>query len=709
MEKLNNYEKFCINQMHLDRDDEIFAADHHGYYLMSYPTKSTNDGANKRLYFSFEEKKEYYDVKVKKGFYKYKTCTKSKYILFDKNTSKEEKEKILELIYILFYNQKLTIIKTQNLLSGLNVLLKYLKLNSVEWNSIDCFQSDVQYFAYKLCENKTTRRNLSEFFTFLSLKSKNFVKKNHQAKLLRSYSNAVESLPSIVYYQLVEFSKKELEESFSKLEEYRTWIKDKENFLTQKNILKTLINEYTNTSVRNNVYKDILKLSLDSEHLEMLEPFELKLEKLRSMGKVSRDKNNKNKEKILEYLRESDVLPKDMKFYCIWIKTVEKDYPYDTTIKNEYFKLSETIAYRAQLAGIFKINTNEISKMSTVTIHLSYPLFLLTQLESGKNNEVLYDWKVNKLENGMYSIGNRKTMCLSIEGYKNRGNSGTSTTLISYDAPLMKYINLYLKYASEVYDKSKSNHFFQYYNAYSGKASGFVNFCKETILNYKALDSNMYKKFDIRDNSNQRVSGISHQSIRKAFNYQMYLQGKSAFERQLKNEHKNVRTTIEHYETDYNWLEDKRIRLGDALLNVMDNIFNGEIKKKEVETIAKGVISDCKNNLEPNYIGFSKLKKGHLCSDWKKCLTKCSKSIVITKIHGPAIMAWRDYLLELYEELPYTNYTKEGYVYDLAAAEKVLEYFSDEELEFAEEHKSKYYNLVRIQLPISYKIPKKVS
>lgn len=182
----------------------------------------------------------------------------------------------------------------------------------------------------------------------------------------------------------------------------------------------------------------------------------------------------------------------------------------------------------------------------------------------------------------------------------------------------------------------------------------------------------------------------------------MHLQGKSEFERQIKNEHKDSSTGRKYYENDINFLEDKYIKLGDILNNIMENIFTGKVLRKESDSFTIGVISDCSNNLNPNYIGFSKLKKRHICSDWKKCLTKCHSSVVIPNIHGPAIMAWRDYLLELEKELPFQNFAKEGFSYDLTAVEEVLTFFSESEIAYSNKNKNKYYNLVRTEFPISY-------
>lgn len=711
MKQSNIFTIFENNKLHIDVDDNVLSDKHHGFYLMSYLTKSSNKGNNRRIYFSLEEKKEYYKEKVKSGYYKYKNCKEARYNLINKNTHESLKLKILRSVHILFNNQKFTKIKTENLLMGFKILIHYLDKNKIKWNSITCIESNIQYNIYDFCINKSERRSLSELFTLLSLKKDDFVKKDNLANT-NNITKRTESLPSVVCFQLVSYATKELDHLFENLKIYREWQSEKETLLSQKNILKSLINEFNISGQVVTVYKKILKMSLDLEHLRMLEPFEYKLKEYRLMKKADKIQNSQDKDNVLDYLNDAIVLPKNIKLYSIWLKLIEINYPFDTSLSQNYIELKTfNNNYRSNLAKNFKIEVKDLYKMAVVTIHVTYPLFLLIQLESGKNNEVLFDWKINKMKDGSYTIGNIRKLSIAIEGYKNRSNSGTSSVIISNEAPLKKYIDLYLKYTSEIYNLTKNEYFFQYFNIYANKKdkNPYVLFRQESISNYKLLESNLYLKYDIRDNSNKRISEINHQSIRKSYNYQLYLEGKNRFERQIKNGHKSEQTSLECYENDYNWIADKKIRLGDTLNDIMDNIFNGEISDSETESTSKGLLSDCKNNIEPDYIGFNKLKKNHLCSDWKKCLTQCSKSIVIPKIHGPAIIAWRDYLLELQEEIPFINYQKEGYYYDLVAAERVLEFFSEDELMYALNNSNKYYELVRVELPISFRIKKDAS
>ncbi|MCG3664648.1 hypothetical protein L5F09_02685 [Aliarcobacter butzleri] len=703
MTEIKYFEDFKNNKLHLDIQDNLLAYEHLGFYLNGYLTNSSNKNGNNRIYFSSKHKKEYYEKKVEKGFYKYKRYRDTKYILIKENTTNIEAKNILSILYQLFKNEKLTVMKTQTLLNGLSIVLNYLKQNNISIENANDISIDTQYEVYDLCKNWTDRRSVSEFFTFLSSKVSSFVKKDYLAKLNRSEENSVKSLSSVVMFQLSECAKKELDELFSSMKKYKNWIENSNKILTQKNILKSLIYEYCKSGNRKNLYKDILRLSLDEIHLKMLMPFNIKILEFNLLSKDLKNKNKIEKENILKYLENAIVFDKDIKLYCILINLVEKDYPFDTTIKDKYKEISNYSGYRRLLTKILNTNAEDVKTMSVSTIYLAYPMFLLSQLESGKNNEVLYDWKVNKVDDG-YILGDKRELCISIEGYKHRSESGTSITLVPYDSTFMKYINLYLEHTKNIYDKSQTKNFFQYFNYSSNNNNPIISFDKNSISNYKLLESNIYKKYEIIDNSGNRIKDISHRGIRKAFNYQMHLQGKNEFERQIKNEHKDSAVTRKYYEVDYNWQQDKRIRLGDALNDIMDNIFSGKILKKELDYSSLGLISDCTNNLKPSYIGFSKLKKGYLCSDWKKCLTQCSNSIVIPKIHGPAIMAWKDYLLELNEELSLENFIKEGYAYDLTAVKEVLVSFSKEELANAEENKDKYYNLVRVDIPISHKI-----
>ena len=134
---------------------------------------------------------------------------------------------------------------------------------------------------------------------------------------------------------------------------------------------------------------------------------------------------------------------------------------------------------------------------------------------------------------------------------------------------------------------------------------------------------------------------------------------------------------------------------------IFEKIFKGTFNRNINESNNIGLLSDCSDNKNPTYMGHN-LKQGYICLDWKKCLTMCDKCVVIPKIHGPAIYAWREYLLEIKND--YQEYfDKEGFNYDLQAADETFSLFTNEELKYSKDNKYKYVDLVRMKLTSAVK------
>lgn len=108
-------------------------------------------------------------------------------------------------------------------------------------------------------------------------------------------------------------------------------------------------------------------------------------------------------------------------------------------------------------------------------------------------------------------------------------------------------------------------------------------------------------------------------------------------------------------------------------------------------------MADCKNNKSPTFRNAPVLKENEVCSDWCKCLTECNKSFVITKVHGPVIVSWINYLDKEKEKFIRIEDWNKEYLEDYEAANDVLSRFPEDDIIYCNKEAYKYDNFVKMK------------
>lgn len=700
---MKNQNIFLDSLNHLDDLIEPLSKEHYGFYVMS------RDKNNKlsRKYFSQKHKNEYLEIKISEGDYRLKSRLNKKTngILIEDEKSDNAREMVLT-VQQLFSSRIISDEKSDTLLRGLKLFYHKCLDNNVSnpfENGVLSLKTVYQSFAYSNLNNKSERRLIGEFLTEVSMINKNFQKYRQSTNGEEASSYAI---PSVVIYQLNKFAIEEMNSNIEKYKFFCQCVKKSEKILTQKKILKTIINEFKEKKkILNNHYIRMMLKNLDKKHLQMLEPYFTNKVKLRSKSKEFIE-NHKNKiKKIEEYLEDAISLEKNDETFIIWESHIT-DGAFQNKISDVYNDILPKnknlfFNYIANIVGV----SRKISRIRLPGVHEIYPLYLLCLMETGHNHETLQSWEIRKID-GEYAIGTDKVMVISIDGTKKRGGEKDAPSLISKNHKLFKFIKFYLEWAKPIYDETGDKSFFQYhvYDDNSGnpnkKISGGM-----FLGNLSMSESNFFKKYYIFSSDDERIEWIDHSEIRKSSNYQRRLQGKTEYERKIALNHNDSKTAKLHYERNLEWNEDKNIRLGDILESIFDNIFSGRIERDEQEGCSTGLLGDCSsNNTKPNYIGVKEKNKNKGCLNWKKCLTKCDHCVVIPEIHGPAIVAWSQYLEELKENFISNDYwEKEGYAIDLKAANEVIKKFTDEELLLCKKNSYIFYNIVRADFKTTFK------
>ena len=687
---------------HLDTYEKILNQDHYGYYVVTTKEEETS---SRRLYFSQEQKIEYYESILKPGKRLSKNVLQeASYILINKYSSPEDIVFILYLITSVFFLGQFSRADSRSILRGIKLTLETLKYLEIDREHIYSLSYETQVRILKENPEESIGRLILKAYLELSKTFDTFVKYNNLGKyLVVSKDKSIESIdvsPSVLY-QLRMFAIKELNSRIKKYEEYQQWLQDYSKIFSQKNILKTLLDF---SAAKKGIVLDIFFKLLDKKHRQYYKDYRYKLNNRRKNQACYKD-YDKFMEYINNYLKNSEVLKMDIRTFSLIMYATGCEIDCNCFKKEFHYGKTNTCALlRQKLYREFEINRADYIEYTVLDMLAIYPLYLLALIETGCNSEVLKSWLI-RLEGKNYTLGVERGLVMEIAGYKNRSNSGEYDVLISKENKLWKYIEVFLRLNTQIYKKRYSDKFFQYYStARSIDDSLKVQVVDRSFLSsIKASSNNFFEKYKIIDSLGKRIKWIDHTLLRKAHNYQLHLQGKTLYERQISKNHKDANTTENSYSTeDYNL--DKKIKLGDILENIFDKIFVGKIQRKESGDLIEGLLGNCLDNTKPTYIG-QKLKKNHNCLDWKKCLTQCDKCIVIPRIHGPAIIAWRNYLLDLRDTvfINHEHFYKEGYGYDLQAAQEALVDFSEEEYIYSIEHCHKYEEIIKLEIPTSIK------
>ena len=513
----------------------------------------------------------------------------------------------------------------------------------------------------------------------------NYLDGNKKRRRNFTTNNDLLEISPIVLYQLKDFVIKELDIRFNSYYNYINLIDNRYDLINSKNILKTLI--FTNVH-KNTLWWHTLINLLDEKDIEIYNTYKNEFNKKNLL------KNEKEKE-LKKYLKDSKILEKNIEiFFCIMYES-GADLKTNNLRNKFYFgEINDTSSFRRSFYLLTGITRDVYIEQAFFDYNFLYLIYLLALIETGNNSETLNSWKINDVD-GKITLGLDRELIIEIEGYKNRSSSGTVSTLLSKKSKLYKYILMILDINKELYAKSEFRNFFQYYSTSKNRKIDIQKADRKFLGYVKENKKNFYNKYEIFDGLGKRVFWIDHTKLRKSHNYQMALQGRTTFERQLLKNHKSTDTTELHYSTDEYKIDIKN-KLGKTLEEIFEKIFKGTFNRNINEGNNIGLLSDCSDNKNPTSIGHN-LKSNYVCLDWKKCLTMCDKCVVIPKIHGPAIYAWREYLLEIQND--YQEYfDKEGFNYDLQAADETFALFTNEELKYSEDNKYKYVDLVRMKL-----------
>lgn len=684
-----------INSLtHLDKNEDLLSKEHYGYYLV---TEKELDTKTRRVYFSINHKIEYYKSIEDKNKNRKKYDT---YNLLNIENDLNYEIFVLGLVSKIFHNKIMSRPNVRNILRGLKIIIDYLLENKIDLYEIYKLNHQTQINILKENEKESIGRLVLKAYYEINSISNEFIKYENlgifldgnevrRRKSLVEKNDLLEISP-IVLFQLKDFVIKELDSRFNSYYNYINLIDNRYDLINSKNILKTLV--FTSIH-KNTLWWHTLINLLDEKDTEIYNTYK------NDFNKENLLKKGKEKE-LEEYLRDSKILEKNIEmFFCVMYESGADLITDNLKSKFCFGEINNASSFRRSFYLLLGIKREFYIEQTLFDYNFLYLIYLLTLIETGNNAETLNSWEIKNID-GKIILGIDKELVIEIEGYKNRSNSGTVSTLLSKKSKLYKYILMILDINKELYAKSEFKNFFQYYSTSRNKKMDIQKSDRRFLGYVRENNNNFYNKYEIFDGLGKRVFWIDHTKLRKSQNYQMALQGKSSFERQLIKNHKSSDTTELHYSTS-DYKIDIKNKLGKTLEEIFEKIFKGTFNRNIKQGNNIGLLSDCSDNKTPTYIGHN-LKEGYICLDWKKCLTMCDKCVVIPEIHGAAIYAWREYLLEIQND--YQEYfDKEGFNYDLQATEETLSLFTNEELKYSEDNKYKYENLVRMKLTTTVK------
>ena len=709
-------------RVHFDRKDNLLAEEHYGFYLIAKVSSSRSE-LNPRIYLSIKHKKEYYEEKLKQGnrWYNQKP-KKTKTEIFDGN---KNYLKLIKTILDVAFSQERGYELTKSILNGFHSFIVSLKKRKRSLENIsDISKEDIlnifQYFHTLKSMNKQQLIDLDKFLGAINISfpQLNTLKKELREKLdskNKQQKNVTHDrfLASSIVYQLEICIKKEYEELKEIVRIREKWMKefDDPKFITKEDIIKTIfdnIEKNSTINIGNFVELLLLKLKNDfgisTDFFYMLKNsynYELSYNQNRYI-----ELKKKEFKKISLNGRNIDI--KSEKYAMYWLRELFPEYPYCNLISSKYeaFNKGNFRSIRAWCTKQFNIKLKSLDKKLYPTNNELYPVFLLLLIKTGANQEVLKNIEIKLNQNGDFIIdGDDLGLFTIIDGIKNRSNSEISIT-IKNSSIEKKYLDLYIKYCTEVYKHSKDNRLFQYVNM-SGGLSKKYQFIENTFLtNIKNSPTSFYKKYEIFDIDGARLNFIKHTSIRKSHNYQDFLKGKEAFERQTRKTHKSGDTTRTYYEDqNLEWEEAKKHKIALAQ-NLIVGIFKGKITRKDHKTAALfyGPLADCKDNKHPTFDNTLDMKNNEFCTDWTKCLTRCDKSCVIPKVHGPVIFAWIDYMQEMQEDFMRQQDWEKEYLIDYNAAQDTVSHFTNEEKQYCVSEKHKHVGFVKMKFKKTVKL-----
>lgn len=687
------------NRVHFDSNDGLYADEHYGYYLMCNIPKSSVI-KNPRRYIYFKYKEEYYN-EMNRTYnlnYKLKPIHGRSCILDDRM---HHKNLIIETISLIFENSK-PVKLTESLLIAIGIIIDILESNNIILKSIKDFKTEYQILIYdymnkNLSYKNQDRRDVTRFFAELNLLMENFELILPNKVGFNMKSKNLKELSSSIMYQLEYHSLNELKSIKNKVEEYNSFLEDKEVF-SLENLLSTLFKwkelKLSSQRIYPNIliHKILIDYGINAKLILKSRPRKNDLIEIEKLKKLSENGIN---------------LLNNEKYAVIWTKELFPYYPESMELNNKYNDVTKTLYARKSILTEFNITMEEIERFLYPTRETIYPLYLFLLIRTGLNSETLLDWKVEKQNSEYQFKSDDLGMITIVEGEKRRSNSSISCVMKN-DSEEMRLINFYIKWCKNIYEFSKQNELFQYFDRLSSGGTK-TQILHNRIFGYmKSSPYSFFKKYEIFNEKNERIDFIDHRLIRKSHNFQEYLKGKQEFERQISKKHIDSKTTKNHYEDNsIEWNESKKHKIAKSQ-NFLVSIFKGDITRKEHSLIKlfNGSMANCKNNKNPTFSNAPNLKENEYCIDWTKCLTSCEQANVIPKIHGPVIYAWIDFMEKQKDEFINEDHWSKEYLYDYKAAIDTIKYFTKDEQKLCEKEKHKHFEFVRMILKRTVKVGK---
>ncbi len=703
--------------IHLDSVDNTLSFEHYGYYLIC-KLSDLSATSSSRIYLSYRYKSEFHMEKAKTNSAYKREFRKSNSEIFD--IDKNYIALIKDFIKKKLSDEICTYHHLKSILNGFRLYINFLISQQIVYLTIDeILENNIEelytYYFLNLSENLKTI-DIVDMDIFLkklgfTQKKLNFKKRGKNKKTNDKNDKKTDiSISSDIIYQLVTYIKEEFKNTSNIVNEYYGWLDEfnSGSFITKEDLIKTILDLIENKKIKNKLFSVfIMKLKYD---------YQIDLEHfLNTNQNYFNSLDFKNDKKRLDDISRNgkNIDIRNEKYAIYWLLEIIPEYPHNYNFSNKYKSLFETGVkpFRPWLINYFEIDLDSIYNRMFPQAKDIYPLYLLLLIDTGDNQEVLKNLTI--INNGTeYTINaDDLQIFLIIDGVKHRSNSGHISIVLGKNSDVYKYLEFYIKWASNIFKYSNNHKLFQYINISGGLSSKYQTIDSNFLFNIKNSPMSFYKKYEIYDKNSNRIDFIDHKQIRKAHSYQDFLEGKTVYERQLSKNHKSDETRVISY-------EDKNLEFVDAkkhkiaiTQNLLVGIFKGLISRDEHKVailFENGPLADCKNNKNPTFSNAPNMKKNEFCTDWTKCLTGCDKSCVIPKIHGPVIVSWINFMNTQKEEFIREEDWNKEYLYDYNAAIDTLERFSEEEIFYSQNEAFKYDDFVRMKFSKTVKIKGKI-
>lgn len=660
------------SQQHLDDSFNLLSEKHKGYYLF---LKVKNKPV--RIYLDYDKKCEFYKANKQSEYHRSRIPQKTTKELF---TCYPNHESFVKDIIFKLIEKGSSDERAKFIIQGFALFLEWANSNKIKIENVDNIEFEHQLFSIKyVMENKTKsdNRSIRTFFNSIREHHKGLeaVKPAHSKR-----ESSFVALPSATVYQIDYFAQQDIEESIKGSILVQDWEKKFQNMsclLSVENLAYGWNNK-SNNKAQIGVY---LRNAIELYNIDFRDCSATDIKALVSKG------------------MDINIKTEEMLYY--WYREILEDFPFDSRVKDKYKCIYISNLALKNNAVNNGVKLEKLHSKIFPSLKEIYSFIVFLMIREGLNHEELFSFRVKKSECNNYILDcEESSQAVVITAEKKRANS-LNPIVIKKNSKQLEYINHLIKWLTPIYDKSNTNSLFQHISLSQSeriKIWGKTNF----FDNEKRSPLSFYKRHKIYEQST-RIDGINHKRLRPYSNYNNYLKGYNTFVRQLKLNHKNI-TTQEHYENNIEWSLNKKDKIA-RVQNKLSDIFSGEFIRDNdsIENLFNGPLADCKNPASPTYIGSKELKNNESCSDWSKCLTQCDKACIIPKIHGPVIYAWKEFLESSKESFLNIEDWEKEYLYDLHAANEVLQNLTKIELEYSKENSHKYKSFVQYKFPTKIK------